>query len=324
MRALITGANGFVGSWLARTLVERGEQVRALVRRQPASGALGKIAAEVVVADVTEMASLGPALRGIEVVFHLAGIRRSPSRQSFFDVNAGGTRNLCEAMARSGVRRLILCSSLAANGPSRDDRPKREEDPFQPEEWYGESKAEAERIAFSYLPQLEVTAVRPCRILGPGDRENLIFFKCVKKGICIRIGGGPRPLSLIDVADVVALLCIAADDRGAIGEAFFATAPQTATLEEIQQAAAAALAVPVRTITVPPFALRALGALADAVSLVSGKNLPLNRKLVRQLLAPAWTCSAEKAQRRLGFSASISIADSIKRSAAWYQREGWI
>src|SRR3982074_3231754 len=84
MRALITGANGFVGIWLARTLVERGEQVRALVRRQPAGGALGEIAAEVVTGDVTEMASLGPALRGIEVVFHLAGIRRSPSRQSFF------------------------------------------------------------------------------------------------------------------------------------------------------------------------------------------------------------------------------------------------
>jgi len=324
MRALITGANGFVGTWLARALVERGEQVRALVRRLPAGGGLGETPVEVVVGDVTDIASLGPALRDMEVVFHLAGIRRSPSRQTFFDVNAGGTRNLCEAMARAGARRLVLCSSLAASGPSRNGRPKREEEPFQPEEWYGESKAEAERIAFSYLPRFEVTAVRPCRILGPGDRENLIFFKCVKKGFRIRIGGGPRPLSLVDVSDVVALLCIAADQRAANGEAFFATAPQTTTLEEVQDAVAAALAVPVRTIAVPAFALRALGALADVASQVSGKNLPLNRKLVRQLLAPAWTCSGEKAQRVLGFSASISIVDSIKRSAAWYQREGWI
>ena len=81
------------------------------------------------------------------MVFHLAGLRRAPERSAFFRVNAEGTRTVCDAMLRVGARRMVLAGSLAAVGPSRPDRPHVETDPFAPEEWYGESKAEAERIA---------------------------------------------------------------------------------------------------------------------------------------------------------------------------------
>ena len=71
-------------------------------------------------------------------------------------------------------------------------------------------------------------------------------------------------------------------------------------------------------------ALTALATVADGVSTVSGKKLPLNRKLARQLLAPAWTCSGEKATRLLGFRATRGIEDSLRRSAAWYREKGWL
>jgi nucleoside-diphosphate-sugar epimerase len=67
-----------------------------------------------------------------------------------------------------------------------------------------------------------------------------------------------------------------------------------------------------------------MATLADVVSNLSRHPLPLNRKLARQLLAPAWTCSATKAKQRLGFRPRFSLSDSIKRSAAWYQQQGWI
>ena len=98
----------------------------------------------------------------------------------------------------------------------------------------------------------------------------------------------------------------------------------TMTLEDIEDQVAKALAVVPRTLSVPPLALKALALLADAASPLLRRRLPLNRKLARQLLAPAWTCSSAKAERLLGFRPTISIADSIDRSAAWYQRHGWV
>ncbi len=323
MQVLITGANGFLGSALSRRMVGAGHPVRALVRPGSDLSALEGVAVERVAGDVTDAASVQRAVEGVEVVFHLAGLRRAPERSAFFRVNAEGTRTVCDAMLRVGARRLVLAGSLAAVGPSRPDRPHVETDPFAPEEWYGESKAEAERIALG-TSGLEVTVARPPRILGPGDRENLVFFRLVKRGIRLEIGGGPRPLSVVDVDDVVELLLLLAQRPEAVGEAFFAPGPDQTTLEEIQSLGAEVLGVKPRTLRLSPRRLRALAAVADGFSRLTGKHLPLNRKLARQLLAPAWTCSGEKARARLGWTPRIDARTSIARSAAWYQAHGWL
>ena len=215
MQVLITGANGFLGSALSRRMVGAGHPVRALVRPGSDLSALDGVGRGAGGRRRDgRRSSVQRAVEGVEVVFHLAGLRRAPERSAFFRVNAEGTRTVCDAMLRAGARRLVLAGSLAAVGPSRPDRPHVETDPFAPEEWYGESKAEAERIALG-TSGLEVTVARPPRILGPGDRENLVFFRLVKRGIRLEIGGGPRPLSVVDVDDVVELL--AAPRRAARG-----------------------------------------------------------------------------------------------------------
>jgi nucleoside-diphosphate-sugar epimerase len=322
MHALVTGANGFLGGALARRLAGAGHRVRGLVHSGRESPAFSAV--EWMKGDVTVPGTLGAAFSGVDVVFHLAGIRRAPTRDAFFAVNAEGTRNVCDASWRSGVRRLVLAGSLAAVGPSRADRPHVESDPFAPEEWYGESKAEAERIAFQQRGALEVTVVRPPRILGPADRENLVFFKLIRRGIRLSIGGGPRPLSVVDVDDVVDFLLLLAERPEAVGEAFFCPGPDSTTLEEIQDQAATILGAHPRTLRLSPPVLRTLAAAADVVSQLTGRHLALNRKLARQLLAPAWTCSGEKAAALLGFRPKVSARDSIARSAAWYQAEGWL
>jgi len=323
MDVLITGANGFLGSALCRRLVEGGHRVRALVRPGSDASALEGVGVERVPGDVTDPASVQSAVVGREVVFHLAGVRRAPERAAFFRVNAEGTRTVRDAMLRAGSRRLVLVGSLAAVGPSEPGRPHVETDPLRPAEWYGESKAEAEQIALG-AAGLEATVARPPRILGPGDRENLVFFRLVKRGIRLEIGGGPRPLSVVDVDDVVELLLLLAVRPEAVGEVFFAPGPEDTSLEEIQDVGAAELGVHPRTLRLSPGRLRALASLADGFSKLTGRRLPLNRKLAAQLLAPAWTCSGDKARARLGWTPRMHVRTSIARSAAWYQARGWL
>ncbi len=321
---LITGANGFLGAWLAKALVARGDAVRSLVRPRSDASALEAVKHTIVHGDVTKPESLAAALDGVDTVFHLAGIRRGSTRDEFMTVNALGTQHVGDAMVKAGARRFVFVGSLAATGPSIGGVPRVEDDAFNPQEWYGESKAEAERLAFSFNGRLEVTSCRPARIIGPGDHENLTFFRLVKKGVILRIGGPERLLSFVDVEDVVDQLLLQADKPEAVSQAFFAASDETSSVEGLMRTVANALQLSPRTLYVPEFALSAMGALADVVSNATGKKLPLNRKLARQLLAPGWTCRIDKARRLLGYAPKRTITDSLKRSAVSYAELGWL
>ncbi len=286
MRALVTGAGGFLGTALVRALSARGDAVRALVRR-PAP-ALELPGVEVVSGDATDPAALRDAVRGVEVVFHLAGVRRATDAEEFRRVNAGSTRLLLEACVSGapGLLRFVLAGSMAAAGPART--PRREDEPLAPVEPYGASKAEAEALALSFADRLPVTVARPPRIMGPGDRENLLFFRIARAGLVLDFGD--RPLSWIDVDDCARAFLLLAGRPEAVGEAFFLASPETTTTAGLMAEAARALGVRARRIRVPDAALRALAAAAEAVTRATGRRLPLNRKLATQVLAPGWVC----------------------------------
>jgi nucleoside-diphosphate-sugar epimerase len=129
---------------------------------------------------------------------------------------------------------------------------------------------------------------------------------------------------MVDVDDVVDQLILQAEKSQAVGQAFFSSSEETTTLEELQQLAARALNKQPRTLYLPATALMALGGAADVFTNSTGMRLPVNRKLARQLTAPAWTCSIEKAKRVLGFRPRRTIAESIERSAQSYLEAGWL
>jgi len=321
MRTLVTGAGGFLGQALVRALVARQAPVRALVRRAGQAPALPGV--EELVGDATDPAALDAAVTGVDVVFHLAGVRRAAERDEFFRVNVGSTRLLLDACAARtpSLRRFVLAGSRAAAQPSATGVA--EEAPLRPAEWYGESKAEAERVAFQYTDRLPVAVARPPRIMGPGDRENLLFFQVARRGWALRFGGD-RPLSWIDVDDCVRGLLLLAERPEAVGQAFFLASEEVTTIEGLMLAAAAALGVTPRRVDVPGPILSAAAALADLVTRLTGRKLPLNRKLARQILAPGWVCDPGKARRLLGFTAPTRLSESIGRAATWYRERGLI
>jgi nucleoside-diphosphate-sugar epimerase len=323
MRAFVTGANGFLGRALVRALTDRGGAVRALVRPGSDAGALEAAGAEVLRGDALDPAALARGVAGQDVAFHLAGVRRAARRDDFERGNVESTRLLLDACAAAGTPpRLVLAGSLAAAGPSRDG--KREEDPLDPREWYGESKAAAERLAFTYRERLPVAVARPPRIMGPGDRENLLFFRIAARGVLLRFLGPERPLSWIDVDDCARGFIALAEHPAAVGEAFFLASRERTDVVGLQREIARALGVPAAAIPVPPAVLSALAAAADVVTNATGRKLPLNRKLARQVLAAGWTCRVDKASARLGFEATTPLLDSLFRAARSYRALGWI
>src|SRR5512138_3765821 len=148
MRTLVTGAAGFLGTALVRTLLARGHEVRALDR--VAADEQRALGAEVVVGDALDPAVLRAAVAGREAVIHLVGIRRSTDPAEFLRVNAEGTRTALEA-----------CLAAA---PGLSPEPVDETAPFAPAEAYGASKAEAERIAYAYADRVPIAVARPPRI----------------------------------------------------------------------------------------------------------------------------------------------------------------
>jgi nucleoside-diphosphate-sugar epimerase len=325
VRALVTGAGGFLGAALVRALLARGDDVRALVRkRSPELERLGAVGVDVAQGDVTSGESLRAAVRGCDVVFHLAGVRRATDPAEFLRVNAGSTRlalDACLAEAPA-LARFVLAGSLAASGPSAT--PLREDAPFAPVEPYGASKAEAERIALSYADRLPVAVARPPRIMGPGDRENLFFLRLAARGVAIGFTGDARPLSWIDVDDCARALLLLAERPEARGEAFFLASPERTDAVSIQREAARALGVDARTVRLPPFVVRGAAALADRFTNLTGRRLPLNRKLAEQVLAAGWVCDPAKARAKLGFEARTPLAESIAAAGAWYRERGWV
>jgi len=321
VKVLVTGAGGFLGKALVRALTTRGDSVRALVRRP--EPALQHPSVEVLLGDATDPKALAAAVRGMEVVFHLAGLRRATERDDFWRVNVGATRLLLDACAAGApaLRRFVLAGSRAASAPSATGC--REEEPAAPVEWYGESKAEAERVTFLYGDRLPVTVARPPRIMGAGDRENLIFFKLARRGWALAFGGA-RPISWIDVDDCAQGLLLLADRPEAVGQAFFLASDERTTVQGVMLAAAEALGVEVRRLEVPGPLLSAAARLADLISRTSGRKLPLNRKLAQQLLAPGWVCDTAKAGTRLGFHATTPLRESMARAARWYLERGWL
>jgi nucleoside-diphosphate-sugar epimerase len=160
--------------------------------------------------------------------------------------------------------------------------------------------------------------------MGPGDRENLFFVRLARAGVAIGFRGPERPLSWIDVDDCARGLVVLAERPEARGEAFFLASPLTTGALEIQREAARALGVRARAVRLPPLAVRGAASLAELVTGITGRRLPLNRKLAAQVLAPGWVCDPGKARERLGFEARTPLRESIARAAEWYRARGWL
>ena len=316
MKALVTGASGFIGRRLASTLAERGHDVVCLVRPTSDIQPLKGLPLKFVVGDLGDPSSLAAAVADRDHVFHLAGVIQALGEPAFEAANAGGTRRLVEAclLRAPAIERFVLVSSIAAAGPSPADRPMTEDDAPCPVSAYGRSKLAAERAVLEAGARLPVTILRPPNVLGPGSRELDRAIRLVRKRLVPEIADDRPRTSLIDVDDLVEAMILAAGHPGGAGRTYFVTDGRAYAWSEITAAVAEELGIRGFVVRVP-FGVQVMAArLAEAASRLSGGSPLLTREIVRAGHDHFWVYDGARIGRELGFRPKYSLRDSVRRA----------
>jgi nucleoside-diphosphate-sugar epimerase len=313
----VTGGTGFIGTHLLERLVSRGERVRAIVRRN-ASLPEG---VEAVRCDLVSDAGLEDAVKGADLVIHLAGVTKALRPTDYYEGNATATRNLARALSGSGAR-FVHVSSLAAVGPSLDGRPLDEDAAPHPPVSYGKSKLEAERAVRELTPSAVI--VRPPVVYGPRDTDVFQLLRSVARGVVAEIAGGDRYFSAIYVKDLVEGILAAAASQRAEGRTYFLSHPKVLSWGELYAVAARIVGRTPRVLRIPLPCAMAFGAAAEAVARLTGKPGIISREKICEARFQSWTCTTARASQELGFTAPTSIETGLAETMAWYKEAGWL
>ena len=325
MKIALTGATGFVGSWLAEELTHDGHEVTCLVRPTSNLRWIEHLDVRRVVGSVTEPETLPPFVAGQDLVIHVAGATKARSEEEYMRANAESTRFLLEAILAAGARvsRFVLISSQAAAGPSTAERPRREEDPPHPLTAYGRSKLEAEKIAMEYRADFPVTIIRPPAVYGPRDRDVFTYFQLVSKGL-MPIMGKEGLVSVIFVRNLTYAIRTAMLHPGAENNIYFVADRGLYSWRQLGHMIAHALHRRPRSVRVPLALIHIAALFSQTYSSLTRKPVLLNREKLLEIRQPYWTISTEKAERDWGFSPPYSTEQAIQQTADWYVKEGWL
>lgn len=324
MKVLVTGSNGFIGSHLVEALLARGYKVRCLVRRTSDLRWVRDLDVEFAYGDLSHKDSLKEGCRDIDLVFHLAGVTKAKDKKTYYRVNHIGTLNLLETCLALNLKRFVYISSLAAAGPSRRGIPLTEKDEPRPITYYGESKLLGERAAEGFMDRIPITIIRPVVVYGPRDRDVLMFFRFVRRGIKPILGERERFVSIIHVRDLVQGIILAGESERAIGQTYFISNDEALSWLEVADIIARSLNRRTLTLKIPEVILAPVAYLSETLASLSGKPALLNRQKILEMKQRYWVCDNSKAKRELGFKPEIDIEEGIRETADWYERMGWL
>lgn len=321
---LVTGATGFTGGHVCRRLVDEGRQVRGLVRDPSRAEDLARLGVELAEGDLRDASSLREAVRGVDVVYHIAAMFREENVDTalFREVNAEGTRRMLEAADAAGVERFVHCSTVGVHGEIKDP-PANEESPFDPHDHYQRSKLEGERIAREHgsRSQMELAVFRPGGIYGPGDTRFLKLFRAIARKRFLMIGSGEVTYHLVYIDDLVDGILRCGRRPEAPGQVFILTGDRPVTLNEFVAAIADAVGGSVPDLHVPAAPVYAAAAACEFVCRGLGIEPPLYRRRMDFFLKDR-AFDISKARRELGYEPSVDVREGVRRTAEWYRSQG--
>lgn len=326
MRALVTGATGFLGSHLVELLVAEGVETDCLVLPGDELHWIGDLDVAVIEGDCTDRDSLRPALqRSPDLIFHLAGIANAPHDGLYHLVNARGTQNLIELCLEEDlpVRRFVFSSSASVMGPSNGGPPLKEADECRPVTEYGRSKVEAEGHVRALTGRIPWTIVRLGLIYGP--RATHGFFPLFKMA-----AGGFLPLTgdlhgnLLHVTDAARSLLHVARHEAAVDRTYLAAGEETATLDELAEAIAGSLERRVHRLRVPFPLLYPAALTMQLAGRVRGRVPMFDLRRVEDMRHSDWRIDSSRIRMETGFETTIDLRPGIADTMSWYREQGWV
>ncbi len=329
--ALVTGANGHIGSRVVRALRSRGRAVRAMLRPGaplrgleglPEGGGL-----ELVRGDLLDPPSLARALDGVDVVFNAAGVfdTRTPDEAGMRRVNVEGTANLLAALRGTGARRLVHTSSVAALGYSRDPSVVLDEAAWNgdPIDAYTAGKTEGERLVHTAAAAgLDAVVVNPVTVLGPGDHKptpsNAFVLLALRRGLPVTFDSGHTYVDVDDVAEGHLL----AEERGRRGERYVlggTPASNDALLRELARRRGGRPPV----LRLGHVSVELLGLAVELKARLTRTRPFFTRAKAHKLIDYYGYFSHAKAARELGYRPR-PLSEVLDRAEDWYREMGWL
>jgi len=323
MKVLVTGAPGWLGDSLVKELIKKKYKVRCLVLEGLNAGHLKRMGAEIVRGDLTKKESLKGVCKGINIVFHCAGIIHPKRVKNLYLLNYYGTKNILDEAISSKVRKFIFVSSNSPMGTNNKRSVLLEEgDAYKPYKNYGLSKMWAEIYVNKMFSagKINTTIIRPCWFYGPNQPlRQTTFFKMIKKGKPIVFGDGRNLRSMAYIDNVIQGLILAAESKNSTGQTYWIADEKPYETLKIYETVAELLDVKLRPRMVPHFVSEFCSFIDTTLQLFGFYNQKFH---VAGEMNKDIACSIEKAKKDLGYNPKVSLKEGMKKSIKWLRNKG--
>ena len=337
MKILITGASGFIGSFIVEEALRRGFETWAAVRKSSSRAYLQDKRINFIELNLSSQQQLMDQLRGkdFDYVVHAAGATKCLHQDDFHRINTEGTRNLAEALMalQMPLKRFVFVSSLSIFGAIKEQQPYdeiRETDTPRPNTAYGRSKLAAEAyLATTTLPYI---ILRPTGVYGPREKDYFVMAKSIKQHTDFAVGFKRQDITFVYVDDVVQAVFLALhageDDSSAsdfIGRKYFLSDGEVYQSTTFSDLIHEQLGRPwwIR-ITAPVWVLRVITFCGEYIGRLTGKVSVLNNDKFNILRQRNWRCDIQPAIDELGYRPTVQLEEGVRRTIKWYKDNKWL
>ncbi len=333
-RVLITGASGFIGSFIVEGALERGYDTWAGMRKSSSRKYLQQQELNFITLDFNDKAKLLSQLLDFkksygkwDYIVHCAGVTKSKDKDGFYKGNYLATVNFIEALEEADMipDKFIYISSLSVFGPIHDScfMPISEEDTPMPNTAYGESKIKTEeyiqnREGFPYV------ILRPTGVYGPREKDYFLMVKSIKQHLDFSVGFSRQDITFVYVKDVVQAIFLSIE-KDIVRRSYFISDEGVYSSRDFSDLIQKELGIKgVLHIKCPLFVLKIVSLLSEYSAKLMGKASTLNSDKYKIMKQRNWRCDITPLKNELGYEAQYPLNKGVKEIIDWYKKEGWI
>jgi nucleoside-diphosphate-sugar epimerase len=321
-KALVTGATGFIGSHLVKSLVEENWEVTCLIRSKSRTDFLQKFPVRFIEGSANDIESLGRAAKGQDYVFHLAGRIRPTCRVEYDIANYQLTKNLAQECLRKNpsLKRFVYISSISAAGPSLSNVYSDENQAPSPVSEYGRTKLKGEEAVREVWDQIPATIIRPSSVYGPRQQETELLIKLISKRIVPLLKRKKETTSLIYIKDLIQGILKAALSPKSKNQVYYLTDGNGYSWRKIILTVKKVVLGESLFFPLPEGLIYISAWLVDMLKKTGVIKSYFGRKLWRAMTQTPWLFSSSKAEKDFGFRARYSLENGIKETVDYYQK----